>query len=114
MKNGEILSKITTFITVLIIIVVISFIGFYIYSYASYGAKEGTVIDKHYSPAYTYTTTTTSNINGSNVNIPTQQYKPESYTFKIQKNVGGKVKTVIINVTKEEFGKFSIGEYFKR
>lgn len=114
MKKGEVLSGIITFASILIIIVVILFIGHYIYSYASYGAKEGTIIDKHYNPAYTYVTTTTSYVNGNSVNIPTQHYQAETYTFTIQKEINGKIKTVTINVTKEEFEKFNIGEYFKR
>ncbi len=110
-KKGQ---GIVIVIAIAVIVLVVGFIGYYIYSYATYGSKEGTIIDKSYTPAHTYTTTQTSYVNGSTINIPSQNYQAESYTFAIQKVINGKTKSIWVNVTKEEFEKYNIGDYFKR
>lgn len=107
-------SKVLSGIVILVVMLIICLLGYYLYSNVSYGTKEGTIIDKQYNSAYFHTTTTTNYVNGSYIKIPQQQYISEYYTFKIQKNLNDKKKTVVINVTKEEFEMFCIGDYFKR
>ena len=110
-KKGQ---GIVMVMAIAVIVLVVGLIGYYIYSYATYGTKEGTIIDKRYIPAHTYTTTSTSYVNGSTINLPSQNYQAECYTFAIQKLVNGKTKSISITVTKEEFEKYNIEDYFKR
>lgn len=117
MKNrkGSIVTIVVTIIAALIIVSVIAIICGYFYSYITYGTKEGTIIDKKYNQAYTYTTYSSTYVNGTSVSsIPVQHYMGESYIFIIQKDIKGKIKSIDINVTQDEFNKYNIGDYFKR
>lgn len=113
-RKGSIASFSITTIAVIIIFFIILLIGYYVYKQFSYGAKEGFIIDKQYSPAYTYTTYNSTYVNGTSVSMPMQHYIGERYYFIIQKEVKGKLKSVDVNVTQEEFNKYNIGDYFKR
>lgn len=113
-RKGSIATVAITAIAVIIIVSVILLIGCYIYEHFSYGAKEGIIIDKQYSPAYTYTTYNSTYVNGISVSMPMQHYSGERYYFIIQKEVKGKLKSVDVNVTQEEFNNYNIGDYFKR
>lgn len=110
-RKGSIATVAITAIAVIIIVSVILLIGCYIYEHFSYGAKEGIIIDKQYSPAYTYNSTY---VNGTSVSMPMQHYSGERYYFIIQKEVKGKLKSVNVNATLDEFNKYNIGDYFKR
>lgn len=113
-RKGSIASVAITAIAVIIILSVIALICYYVHEHLSYGAKEGIIIDKQYSPAYTYTTYSSTYVNGTSVSMPMQHYSGERYYFIIQKEVKGKLKSVNVNATLDEFNKYNIGDYFKR
>lgn len=113
-KKGSIASISITIIATLIILSVIIVVCCYASEYLNYGAKEGFIIDKQYNPAYTYMTYNSTYVNGNSVNMPMQHYSGERYYFTIQKEVKGKIKSINVNVTQDEFEKYNIGDYFKR
>lgn len=77
-----------------------------------YGTKQGTIIDKKYNAPYTSTTYTTGHIGNSMVSIPTTRHNPENYNIKIQKEENNKTKECWIQITKEEYEKYKIGDYY--
>ena len=110
MKNEE--GFITVFliiVLVLLIIFIISLIGIAIYKNIDYGEKEGTIIDKYYKGSYLITTYVMS----GKAMIPNTIYHPESWNFKLEKEINGKEKTITIEVTEEIYNKYNIGDYFK-
>lgn len=86
------------------IILVFAVIGIKIKNNIEYGEKEGVVIDKNYTSAYT-----TMMSCGKSV---TPQYHPESYSIKIQKEVEGKNKSIWINIDQTTYQNINIGEYY--
>ena len=110
MKNEK--GFITVFLIIVLvalIIFMISLIGIAIYENIDYGEKEGTIIDKYYRGSYVTTTYVTS----GKIIIPNTMYHPESWNFKLQKEVDGEEKTITIEVTEELYNKYNIGDYFK-
>ncbi len=112
------MSKLVNIIVIVLVILMISiifcFLGYSIYTEVSYGAKEGTVIDKQYHRAYTsvtYQTIKTGNITSS---IPIYRNVPESYQIKIQKEDGIKLKECWIEIPSEEYSNLKIGDYYGR
>lgn len=106
MKNekGEILEIIIVAIAIIIIISTFVIIGIIIKNNIEYGTKEGTVIDKNYTSAYT------TMLRSGNTTFP--QYHPENYSIKIQKEVDGKNKSIWINVDQTTYHNINIGEYY--
>lgn len=113
-RKGSIASVLITVIAAIIILSVIALICYYVHEHLSYGAKEGIIIDKQYSPAHTYTTYNNTYVNRNSISMPIQHYSAERYCFIIQKEVKRKLKSVDVNVTQEEFNNYNIGDYFKR
>lgn len=111
MDKEDILIKIIFAIPLIIFIIILIVV---IYTYADYGTKEGTIIDKSYHQAYTTTEYTTSNINNSTIRIPQQIYHPETYNIKIQKQDGAKLKECWIQITALEYEKYKIGDYYEK
>lgn len=106
MKNekGEILEVLMVAIAVIIIIFVFVAIGIKIKNDIGYGKKEGVVIDKNYTSAYTTMMSCGKSL------IP--QYHPERYSIKIQKEVEGKNKSIWININQATYQNIDIGEYY--
>lgn len=106
MKNekGEILEILIVAITVIITISTFVGIGIIIRNDIEYGTKEGIVVDKNYTSAYT------TMRNSGNITFP--QYHPENYSIKIQKEVKGKNKSIWINVDQTTYHNTNIGEYY--
>ena len=106
MKNekGEILEILIVAITVTIIISTFVGIGIIIKNNIEYGTKEGIVIDKNYTAAYT-----TMQRSG---NITFPQYHPERYSIKIRKEVEGKNKSIWINVDQITYHNINVGDYY--
>ena len=106
MKNekGEILEILIVAITVIIIISTFTGIGIIIKNDIEYGTKEGIVVDKNYTSAYTTIQ------NSGNITFP--QYHPEHYSIKIQKEVEGQSKSVWINVDQITYHNINIGDYY--
>lgn len=111
-EKGEVLIYIIIEITILTIIAIIGLIVNQIYVDIDYGTKQGTIIDKKYNASYTTTTHSTSYIGKSTISIPTTKYHPENYNIKIQKKDNGKTKECWIQITKEEYEKYKIGDYY--
>lgn len=111
-KLGDVFIVIIFIITVVVIVGLIIGIGTVIINDIDYGVKEGVIIDKQYEPAYTYTTYTNNYVGNSTIRIPQQNYVSERYRVKIQKEIEGKEKSIWINITKEEYEKYKIGEYY--
>lgn len=112
MDKEDILIKIIFAISLIIFIVILIVVIQHIYTYADYGTKEGTIIDKRYYQAYTTTEYTTSNINNSIIRIPQQIHHPETYNIKIQKQDGTKLKECWIQITALEYEKYKVGDYY--
>lgn len=111
-EKTEVVTYIIIGITTMIIIAIFGLIGYNIYVDVDYGTKQGTIIDKRYNAPYTSTTYTTSHVGNSTIRIPTTRYNPESYNIKIQKEEDSKTKECWIQVPKEEYGKYKIGDYY--
>lgn len=79
-------------------------IGISIKNNIEYGEKEGVVIDKNYTSAYTTMTSS-----GKALII---QYHPESYSIKIQKEVEGKNKSIWIDIDQATYQNIETGEYY--
>ena len=106
MKNekGEILEILIITITIITIMSTFLIIGIIIKNNIEYGTKEGTVIDKNYTSAYTTMQTS------GNITFP--QYHPENYSIKIQKEVEGKEKSIWINVDQITYHNINVGDYY--
>lgn len=111
-EKGEALIYIIIGITILIIIAIFGLIVNQIYVDIDYGTKQGIIIDKKYNAPYTSTTYTTSRIGNSMISIPTTRHNPENYNIKIQKKDNSKTKECWIQITKEEYEKYRIGDYY--
>lgn len=79
-------------------------IGISIKNNIEYGKKEGVVIDKDYTSAYT-----TMMMCGKTV---ISQYHPEKYSIKIQKEVEGKNKSIWIDIDQATYQNIEKGEYY--
>ena len=108
------MEKITIILTVVIVLIVFGLAGFGIYTNASYGEKEGEVIDKEYHRAYTTTSYETVTTGNTSISIPVQKYYPESYQVKIQKEVDEELKQRWIEVTAQEYENIKIGDWYGR
>lgn len=107
--------KIATVITVIGSLIVFGIFGLFIYACideASYGIKQGIVLDKQYESAHTYTAYTTSYIGNDTIRIPHQEYVSEKYKIKIQKTEDNKTKSIWIEVTPEEYNNLNIGDSY--
>lgn len=97
---------IMTIIVVLIILVVVGAFGYAIYEDINYGVKEGTVIDKRYSSAYT----TWNPIYNGKTTTSYPIYHPPEWNIKIQKEE----KDIWIEVTEQEYNNLKVGDYYGR
>ena len=102
-EKGAIEIFVTGIVVILLITVFIT-IGKVIKEENDYGVKEGQVIDKRYSSAYT-----TMMFYGK-VMIP--QYYPESYKIQIQKEIDSKLESIWVTVDKDTYHKLNIGDYY--
>lgn len=102
-ENGVIEIIVLVFI-ILCIVGLISMVGIIIKQEADYGTKEGQVIDKKYTSAYT------TIMRSGSITVP--QYHPENYAIKIQKEVSEEMKSIWINVDKETYHKINVGDYY--
>lgn len=103
-EKGEILEILI--VTIMVIITISTFVGIGIIAKNNieYGTKEGIVIDKNYTAAYT-----TMQRSG---NITFPQYHPESYNIRIQKEEKEKIKSIWINVDQTTYHNINIGDYY--
>ncbi len=72
--------------------------------------SEGTVIDKHYSNAYTTVVYTKA----GDTKIPQEVYHPESYNLEIQGEKNEEIVTYWFECTAEEYQQYSIGDHYKK
>lgn len=93
----------------IIVIVVFSILGTLIFSAVTNNRNkidEGTIVDKKYTEAYTHYS---SDKNGGHF------YKtPASYSFTIEGEKDGETVRYTFDVTKEEYDRYKIGDYYKR
>lgn len=113
-EKGEALTYIIIAITIIIIVALFGIIGCSIYTDIDYGTKQGTIIDKKYNAAYTSTTYTSTYTGKTTISIPVTRYNPENYNIKIQKEDNGKTKECWVQITKEEYNKYKIGDYYNK
>lgn len=107
MKSGKGVIKIFVIgIVVILFILLCTTIGMAIKEENDYGTKEGQVIDKKYSSAYT-----TMMLCGK-VMIP--QHHPESYRIQIQKEIDSKVKSIWVTIDRDTYYKINVGDYYNR
>lgn len=86
---------------------------FFVFYRLSIQPREGVVIRKDYTPAYTTTDYNYVYKNGESIRVPMQKYHAESYTITIKGiNAKGKEDTGIYNVTPEEYSRIEIGDYY--
>lgn len=104
-ENGVIEIIILVF-TILFIVGLVSMVGMMIKQEADYGTREGQVIDKKYTSAYT------TMMRSGRITVP--QYHPENYAIKIQKEVSEELKSIWINVDKETYHKINVGDYYNK
>lgn len=106
MKNEkrEIIATLITAITIIIIIFIFTVIGIIIKNDIEYGTREGIIVDKNYTAAYTIMKST------GNRTFP--QYYPEKYRIEIQKEVKGKEKSIWINVDQTTYHNINVGDYY--
>ena len=103
-EKGEVLEALIVIIAIIITIAMIAMIVILIKNDIEYGTKEGTVIYKNYTSAYT------TMMRSGNITFP--QYHPESYSIKIQKEVEGKEKSIWINVDQTTYHNINVGDYY--
>lgn len=103
-EKGEILEALIVVIAIIITIAMITMIVILIKNDIEYGTKEGIVIDKNYTAAYTTIRTT------GKLTFP--EYNPEKYSIKIQKEVKGNNKSIWINVDQITYHNLNIGDYY--
>lgn len=72
--------------------------------------NERTVIDKHYSNAYT----TVNYTKVGDTTIPQNVYHPESYKLEIQGEKDGEIVTYWFECTAEEYQQYKIGDYYRK
>ena len=97
-------------ILIILIIAIIIIIG----CEYDYGIKQGTIIDKQYRTEYITYTYTTSYVGSSIIRTPIPLHQPETYNIHIQKEEEGKTKDCWIEITKEEYEKYNIGDYYNK
>ena len=93
-------------IVIILFIIIFTAIGIMIKEEKDYGVKEGQVVDKDYSPAYTTMMSCGKSL------IP--QYHPESYRIQIQKEIDGKIKSIWVTVDRDTYHKINLGDYYNR
>lgn len=108
MKNekGEILEAFLVAIQVIAVaflIFVFVTMGISMKNNIEYGKKEGVVIDKKYTSAYT------TMVSCGRTLIP--QYHPEKYRIKIQKEVEGENKSIWVDIDQTTYQNIETGEY---
>jgi hypothetical protein len=91
-------------IVVIIFVVLFTAIGMMIKEEMDYGVKEGQVIDKHYSSAYT------TMVPCGKIMVP--RHHPESYRIQIQKEIDGKVKSIWVTVDRDTYHKINVGDHY--
>ena len=72
--------------------------------------SEGTVIDKHYSNAYT----TVEYTKAGDTTILQNVYHPESYKLEIQGEKDEEIVTYWFECTAEEYQQYKIGDYYRK
>jgi len=77
---------------------------------ASFGVKEGIIIDKYYKGAHT----THSMMMSGKVMISRTTHHKESWNFKIEKEINGKKKFITVKVSEDIYNQYNIGDYFKK
>lgn len=102
------ISLISLLIMIFIILVIIM-ITVNIINEIKYNDREGIIISKYYEKSYMIT----SYIMCGKVMIPHKIHQPESWNFKLQKEIDGKVKTISIEVSEEIYNQYNVGDYFR-
>lgn len=80
--------------------------------YASYGPKVGTVVDKEYSSETSYYTYETIYSGNTSISVPEYHHEPAKWKLKLQKTEDDKTKEIWIEVPREEYESFKIGDYY--
>lgn len=94
------------------LIPIIFIIVLFILSGCGYGAKQGTIVDKKFTPEHTTTTFVVHRVGKSMVTTPVSHHHNNTWSIKIQKEEDGKVKECWINVTEETYNQLQIGDYY--
>lgn len=95
-----------------ICISIIFIIILFILSGCGYGTKQGTVVDKKFTPEHTTTTYTTHRVGKMFVSTPIRHHHNDTWSIKIQKEEDGKIKECWVNVTEEKYNEIQIGDYY--
>lgn len=110
MKSEKgIIAVVFVILILVLILLLVGIIGIAIYEDVSYGDKEGTIINKYYKEPYT----TTSYVMSGRILVPITDHHAESWNFELQKEIEGKNKTITIEVTKDIYYQYNVGDYFK-
>ena len=91
-------------IVIILFIIIFTAIGIMIKEDKDYGVKEGQVVDKDYSSAYTKMMSCGKSL--------ITQYHQESYRIQIQKEIDGKIKSIWVTVDRDTYHKINLGDYY--
>lgn len=92
-------------VSIFLIAIVSSLIGFMIYKEVDFGTKQGIVIDKKYHSAWV--SYSSSFVNGGTISIPVTH--PQSWSIRIQKDD----KDLWIDVSESEYNQINIGDCYQ-
>lgn len=107
-KENIILTICVIVIFIIIALIIVAFA--YIIGNENNAISEGTIVDKHYTAAHSYTSY--NYYNGKS--FPQQKYDPERYSFTIRGENNGKTVDYVFNVPESEYSKYDIGDYYRR
>ena len=96
----------------MIAVVVIAVSFAIVCTFEGYGQRIGKVVDKKYESESTYYTHSTQYVGSSSISVPEYHYSPEKFKLKLQKEEDEKIKEIWIEVPREEYENFKIGDYY--
>lgn len=97
-----------------IFISIIFIIILFLLSGCGYGAMQGTVVDKKFTPEHTTTTYSTHRVGKTMMTTPIRHHHNDAWSIKIQKEEDGKIKECWVNVTEEKYNQLQIGDYYDK
>lgn len=105
-KGGILEALMVALVVIAVIFLIFGFVSMIISikNNIEYGKKEGVVIDKKYTSAYT------TMVSCGKTLIP--QYHPEKYSIKIQKEVEGENKSIWVDIDQTTYQNIETGKYY--
>lgn len=94
------------FISIMFIIIL------FLLSGCGYGSKQGTVVDKKFTPEHTRTIYVPQRVGKVTMSRPVRHHYKDTWSIKIQKEEDDKIKECWINVTEEAYNQLQIGDYY--